>query len=63
MDNKDLKQYYGFEALKEYNDDVDVIIYAVAHEIFKEDEIDINQNIIDVKGIWQEYNIKNYYAL
>ncbi|GIX58696.1 nucleotide sugar dehydrogenase [Bacillus paranthracis] len=63
VDNKDLKQYYGFEALKEYNDDVDVIIYAVAHEIFKEDEIDINQNIIDVKGIWQEYNIKNYYAL
>lgn len=62
-DNQDLKQQYGFEALAEYNDDVDAIIYAVAHDAFKNDAISDQDTIVDVKGMWKDYNIKNYYSL
>lgn len=62
-DNKDLLHYYGFEALEEYQGKVDISIYAVAHDIFKNDFVQETDSIIDVKGMWKNKKIKNYYSL
>lgn len=62
-DNVDLKQYYGFEAEKKYDGKYDAVIYAVAHNEFRDDKINPNKSVIDVKGIFRKQNLSNYYSL
>lgn len=62
-DNVDLFAHYGFKALESYDGVYDAIIYAVSHTSFKEDTFEKDDIIIDVKGMWRDKEMKNYYSL
>lgn len=62
-DQQDIKKYYSFEVIPAYEGASDAIIYAVAHETFKNDQFNSDQIIIDIKGMWRHLELENYYAL
>ncbi|MCU5174420.1 nucleotide sugar dehydrogenase [Bacillus paranthracis] len=62
-DAKDLKNLYNLKTSEKEPSNTDVIIYAVAHDDFKDDELDKNTVVIDVKSIFNKQKHELYYAL
>lgn len=62
-DKKDLKKYYSLSVEDNYDDTYDAIIYAVAHDTFKQDSLKSDDIVIDIKGMWRHLGLENYYAL
>lgn len=62
-DKKDLKKYYSLSVEDNYDDTYDAIIYAVAHDTFKQDSLKSDDIVIDIKGMWRHLGLEHYYAL
>lgn len=62
-DAKDLKNLYNLKTSEKEPSNTDVIIYAVAHDEFKDDELDKSTVVIDVKSIFNQQKHELYYAL
>lgn len=62
-DKKDLKKYYSLSVEDNYDETYDAIIYAVAHDTFKQDSLQSDDIVIDIKGMWRHLGLEHYYAL
>lgn len=62
-DSVDLESQYHMQALESYEGAYDAIIYAVAHDLFKQDVISPDDVVIDIKGMWGDQSLSHYYAL
>lgn len=62
-DQQDIKKYYDLEVTPFYHGASDAIIYAVAHDEFKKDRFNLDQIIIDIKGMWRHLELESYYSL
>lgn len=62
-DTKDLKNLYELNINQEEPTEVDAIIYAVGHDIFKNDNLESNKVIIDVKSIFINKKNNLYFSL
>ncbi|MGG0185083.1 nucleotide sugar dehydrogenase [Bacillus rhizoplanae] len=62
-DTKDLKTLYNLEVNTEEPVNTDAVIYAVAHDVFKNDTLVEDIAVIDVKSIFSRQKQELYYAL